>query len=178
MNKIVLVFCLILISAALFGQAAEAPIMYNAKNNIGLGAGLDYGGFGIRYTYMPAPKVGVFGSLGYILVGPGYNFGANYKFSPDRRVTPYLTGMYGYNAAIKIVGASQWDKIYYGPSFGFGVEVKRRNKTKNFWNFALLVPVRSAEYKSDMDVLLNNPDIEISELLPITFSIGFHFGLD
>lgn len=157
-------------------QPTETEDFY--RSNIGIGAGLDYGGLGLRYTYMATPKFGFFGSAGYVLVGLGYNFGLNYKFSPQNRVTPYVTGMYGYNAVIQVKGASQFDAIYYGPSFGFGVEVRRRNNPKNFWNFALIVPIRSSEYKDDVDYLMDNPDIEMTEALPIAFSIGFHFGVN
>jgi hypothetical protein len=179
MKKLIILFCLITVSNMLLGQAREAEdnVFEGPKQNIGIGLGLDYGGvIGFRYTYMVAPKFGMFGSLGYVLVGPGFNFGATYKFSPDKKVTPTLGAMYGYNAAIKVVGASEFDKIYYGPSFSFGVEVKTRRNEKNFWNFELVLPIRSSEYKDDMDALLNNPDIDISEGMPIAFSIGYHFG--
>lgn len=180
MKNITAFVCLLTVSIALLGQARESEevVLENPKQNIGIGLGLDYGGLlGFRYTFMTSPKVGLFGSVGYILVGPGFNFGANYKFTPDKKVTATLGAMYGYNAAIKVVGASEFDQIYYGPSFSVGVEVKTRRNQRNFWNFELVVPIRSSEYHDDMDALLNNPDIEISEALPIAFSIGYHFGL-
>ncbi len=181
MKKIALMLSLVSLSNILLGQAREPDeriIEESPKQNIGIGLGLDYGGLlGIRYTYMVAPKFGLFGSVGYILVGPGFNFGATCKFLPEKKVTPTLGAMYGYNAAIKVVGASEYDKIYYGPSLSAGVEVKTGRNQKNFWNFELVVPFRSSEYKDDMDSLLNNPDIEITEPLPFTLSIGYHFGL-
>lgn len=180
MKNIAALLCLFALSNALLGQAREPDdvAFENPKQNIGMGLGLDYGGLlGFRYTYMTSPKFGLFGSLGYILVGPGFNFGANYKFTPEKKVTATLGAMYGYNAAIKVVGASEFDQIYYGPSFSVGVEVKNRRNQRNFWNFELVVPIRSSEYQDDMDALLNNPDIEISEALPIAFSVGYHFGL-
>jgi len=162
----------------LLAQAREHKdiVEENSKQNIGIGLGLDYGGIGVRYTYMAAPKFGLFGSLGYILVGPGFNFGATYKFLPGKRATPALGAMYGYNAVIKVIGASGYDEIYYGPSVSIGVEVKTRRNERNFWNFELVVPFRSSKYKDDIDALVNNLSIKITEPLPIAFSIGYHFG--
>lgn len=180
MKKNFTLLCFIALSNMLLGQARDSVKSVTdeiAKQNIGIGLGIDYGGLlGIRYTYMPSPKFGLFGAVGYVLVGPGFNFGATYKISPEKRVTPTLGAMYGYNAAIKVSGASEFDEIYYGPSFSFGIEVKNwRNKNK-YWNFELVLPIRSSEYKDDLDALQSNPDIEISDGLPIAFSIGYHFG--
>lgn len=179
MKKFVILLGLIMPSTMLLGQAREPgeKVFESLKQNIGIGLGLDYGGLlGVRYTYMAVPQFGLFGSLGYILVGPGFNFGTTYKFLPDKRVTPTLGAMYGYNAAIKVVGASEYDKIYYGPSLSVGAEVKTRKNERNFWNFELVAPFRSGKYNDDIDMLINNPNIEITKPLPITFSIGYHFG--
>jgi hypothetical protein len=179
MKRLLVLIGFVLITNIVLAQAREEDeeISEDRTQNLGIGLGLDYGGIGIRYTFVPAPKFGVFGSVGYILVGPGFNFGLNYKFLPDKRVVPVLGAMYGYNAAIKVEGASEHDKIYYGPSISFGVEVKTRRDERNFWNFELVLPFRSSEYQDDIDALQNNPDIQINEPLPIAFSIGYHFGL-
>lgn len=144
--------------------------------NIGLGLGIDYGGIGTRFTVVPNKNGFLFLALGYNIVGLGINAGAGYLILPDKRTCPYLIGMYGYNAVIVIENASKYDEIYYGPSFGIGVEfINRRNK--NFWNLELLLPVRPKKYDDDLNKLKHNPSIRIeSEPPPIGFSVGFHFG--
>lgn len=179
MKKFLALLCLVTLSCTLLGQARELHeyVEDDPRQNIGIGVGLDYGGIGMRYTFMATPQLGLFGSLGYILVGPGFNVGLNYKFLTDKRVMPVIGAMYGYNAAIKVEGASEFNEIYYGPSISLGVEVRARKNESNFWNFELVVPFRSGKYQDDMDALQNNSSIVISEPLPIAFSIGYHFGI-
>ena len=145
---------------------------------IGFGGGIDYGGFGMRLNYTPLKNIGVFGAIGYNIVGAGYNAGLAYKFRPAKKISPYLTLMYGYNAVIKIKGASEYDKIYYGASTGFGIEFWNR-KHSNYFNVELLYPFRSNEYERDRYAIKRNPGIKVTyEPIDITISIGYHVGLD
>jgi hypothetical protein len=86
----------------------------------------------------------------------GFNGGLTYKFLPEKKVTPVAQIMYGYNAVIVVEGAEQYNKTYYGVSFGGGVEVKAR-KSGNYWSFELLYPFRSSEYEDDWDAIKNDP---------------------
>ena len=81
---------------------------------------------------------------GYNIVGLGYNFGVSLKALPNQRVCPYLIEMYGYNAVIKITGLSGYDKIYYGPSAGLGLEIWNRRRF-NYFNFEFILPFRPKE---------------------------------
>jgi hypothetical protein len=182
--KTLLSLLLVAISSACFGQfdpnyksnksefADEDPSPLNA----GIGLGLSYGGVGGRLSYFPHKNIGLFGAAGYNFHKLGYNFGLTARFLPDKKVCPVAMLMYGYNAVIVVAGATQYDKTYYGPSVGGGVEL-RLGHNGNFMNFELLVPFRSQEYHDDMDALMSNPTVEISELLPITISIGYHFRM-
>jgi hypothetical protein len=150
-----------------------------ANISIGLGLGLDYGGIGGKLMFVPTPRLGIFGSIGYNFVGAGYNGGVVVRLSPTSKVCPYITGMYGYNAVLVIEGGIGDDvgKTYYGPSLGGGIELHRRDKS-NFWNFGLTIPIRSQQYRDDIDALRNNPNYELTEpLLPFTISVGYHFAL-
>ncbi len=147
-----------------------------SKVNLGLGMGLDYGGFGGRISFVPTKNFALFGGFGYNLLGLGYNVGGTYRILPDKRICPTISAMYGYNAVIKISGASELDKTYYGPSFSLGIEFRPQNK--GYWNVELIVPVRSKDYQDDMDAIKDNPSIELkSEPLPIAISVGYHFWL-
>jgi hypothetical protein len=143
--------------------------------NIGLGLGMDYGGLGARFNYRVVQKFQLFGGFGYNFNGAGLNAGGAYRFSPGNKVCPTLSAMYGYNAVIVVQGASEYNKTYYGPSFGFGVEYKPRSKDAKFWNFEIFIPVRSSEFQNDFDALKANPGIEINDMLPFTISIGYHW---
>jgi hypothetical protein len=145
--------------------------------NFGLGLGMSYGGVGVRLSVFPTANVGVFGALGYNLHKAGYNFGGIVRALPKSRVCPLLIGMYGYNGVIVVKGAEQYNKTYYGPSFGGGMEIRSRNG-QNFLNIELLYPVRSKQWDRDVDGLLNNSAIEMTRPLPVTFSIGYHMKFD
>jgi hypothetical protein len=144
--------------------------------NIGLGLGLDYGGFGGKISAFPHKNFGVFAGVGYNLLKAGYNVGGLVRLRPGKKVCPMITAMYGYNAVIIVEGADEWNKAYYGPSFGGGIELNFSNK-QNFMNFGLLIPLRPQNYRDAMDALLSNPSIEMTEALPFTISVGYHFKL-
>jgi hypothetical protein len=140
----------------------------------GYGIGLDYGGIGIRLGTLPEKHFELFGALGYNLNSIGVNFGTTIKLLPDSRVTPTILGMYGYNAAIVVKGASQYNKTYYGPSFGTGLQVSL-GSGRNFLNFELLFPIRPQKFHDDITKLKNNSRISnITEPPPFGIAIGYH----
>jgi hypothetical protein len=147
-----------------------------SSGNFGIGLGLDYGGIGAKASFLTSPKFALFAGLGYNFDGLGFNGGGILRLSPDKRVCPTLTAMYGYNAVIKITGDLEFSESYYGPSFGFGLEFHGRNNPSNFFNLELLVPVRNRDFKDDLDAFQNNPFIDINDPFPINISLGYHFG--
>lgn len=171
MKTLIFVFLLV-ISFPLFSQTSEVE---DSKANIGFGIGVDYGGFGGRITYQATPGFGLFAGLGYNLAGAGFNAGGVVRFSPEKRVVPCLYAMYGYNAVLKITGSIEVNKIYYGPSFGGGIQIKSKRNSKNFWNVELLLPVRPSEFEDDQN-FYKNMGVEMTSPLPVSFSIGYHIG--
>jgi len=168
--KTFLQIILLLIPVFVFSQD------YSSKVNLGFGAGLDYGGIGGRVTVTPSRNFGIFGSVGYAIAGVGFNGGIQGIFNSKSRVVPYLTGMYGYNAALSITGSIETKKLYYGPSFGFGMKVISRRSEANFWNFEFLIPIRPQDYEDDLDYY-KNLGVEFKQSpLPFTVSIGYHFS--
>ena len=148
----------------------------DSKVNIGLGVGLDYGGIGGRITFLPIKQLGLFAALGYALVDVGYNFGTQFRITPDNRLCPTVGIMYGYNGVIKVQNASTFDKIYYGTSLSAGLEIHFKGKP-NYLNVELVVPFRSKTFHDDWDKVKQLPNISIqADPLPIAFSIGYHFA--
>jgi hypothetical protein len=149
------------------------------KFDLGLGLGIEYSGFlGAQIEYAPISRLGIFASGGFFLVGAGWDVGAKVYIMPkitSKTFRVYATGMYGTNTAIMIIDASEYNKIYLGPTFGAGVEMRFGKQKVNGLNVALLYPVRSQEYKNDIDALNRNPYIEsIDEPLPVGISVGYH----
>jgi hypothetical protein len=175
--------CLIL---AIDSYSQDTPTTLKQNNlntTIGLGLGLDYGGIGANILYYPVDQIGFFGGVGYAFAGAGFNVGAKFRLNTKKespKISPYLIGMYGYNAAIAVKNASKFNKLFYGPTFGFGVDFKPKDKGRNgYWSLALLVPIRSSDVDQHIDDLKNNERIEFeNELFPVGFSIGYRIKID
>jgi len=176
-----LLICFVLLSTQLKAQQISSVQVQTDKISIGVGIGQEHGGFGINLTAYPIRNIGIFGGLGYNMVGAGYNIGLKFRLipvKPTATVTPYAVAMYGYNAVIKVTGASEFDKIFYGPTFGIGIDYKSYSKSKIYYSFGINVPIRVPEVDEYMDDLKTNHNVEFkSGLIPVTFTIGFKYIL-
>jgi hypothetical protein len=143
---------------------------------IGFGAGLNYGGYG-GTLILADHNVGVFAGFGYALAGAGYNFGLKIKLTgpnPPTHIFPYLIGMYGYNSAIAIMNAKQYSKFFYGPTFGLGLDVRKRWERRGYLSMAILLPVRSKDVNKYInDMKRRGVDFE-NQLYPVGISVGYH----
>jgi hypothetical protein len=153
---------------------SSATLWAQDKTAFGIGAGFDYGGIGVNLTGYANKNVALFGGVGYAIAGAGFNGGIKIRFATESRIVPFLTGMYGYNAAVAVTNATQYNKIFYGPSFGFGLDFRGRPEKRGYWSLALLVPVRG----SDVDNYLNDlrsKGVVIGSLPSVAVSIGYRF---
>lgn len=156
-------------------QEQSLPEKSPANMNIGLGFGLDYGGFGGRFTFLPSDRIALFGAVGYNLVGLGFNGGVNFRISPQKKICPFIGAMYGYNGAIKVSGSMDVKEAYYGPSFSFGTEIWSFLKN-NYFNIELILPLRPSAFKTDYEDL-KDMGVEFKvPSIPIAFSLGYHFA--
>ena len=170
------VVALLLVAAVLKTSAQDVqPAEKTSTGNIGLGLGLDYGGIGGRFSFLPSSSMALFAGLGYNFRGVGFNGGGIIRLSPKKRICPTLVAMYGYNAVIMVKNYN-FSKTYHGPSFGFGMEFHSWHNRKNFFNMELLVPVRSSQFHDDMDALKATEFIDIKEPWPVMLSLGYHLG--
>jgi hypothetical protein len=167
-----------------FAKAPEIPAD-NRKPDIvdfGPGFGFDYGGIGANLMYFPQKNIGIFFGGGYAVADFGYNTGIKLRLSPDRGtvVNPFLTAMYGYNAAVAISGNSQYDKLFYGPTLGLGIDIRpRKPSSKGYLSLTLMIPIRNADAQNYIDYLKNQYGASFtSDMIPIGFSIGYKFILN
>jgi hypothetical protein len=159
---------------AAFALLSHGMAIAQDKTTIGIGLGFDYGGIGANLTTYASKNFALFGGLGYAIADVGFNVGAKIRLAPESRVAPFLTGMYGYNAAVAVTNATQYNKVFYGPSFGFGLDFRGRPERHGFWTVALMVPVRG----SDVDNYLNDlrsKGVVIGSLPSVALSIGYRF---
>lgn len=148
----------------------------NQKAYFGIGAGLDYGGIGIKVQFKPIESVGIFGGVGYDLYDLGYNVGASYHILTEKTVSPFITAMYGYNGVIKIQNRSDMSKAYFGPSAGVGCDIFNRDH-RNKFTLEILVPFRSSEFTDYYDALKAAGVQFNNKPLPVAFSIGYNFSI-
>ena len=166
-----------LMGSSAFAQyyGEESSIIY-----LGPGFGLDYGGLGAKFEFLPIERFGVFAGGGYNLLSLGWNIGGTFKILPDKRVSPNLMLMYGYNAVLVVIGGNSYFKQYemtsYGVTVGANVDIKVGEKNKI--SVGLFVPFRSKKFTENYNKAKNDPNVSnLSPLLPIQISVGFNFGL-
>lgn len=165
---LLLIAGLVLCRAQAQDRNATDHVRTASSLHFGLGVGLDHGGYGLRVDVPVDKHIGFFAGGGYALAGIGWNVGATVRLMPASRWCPYLTAMYGYNAALVVKNAHQFNTLYYGPSFGAGVELRRR-RGNGSWHFAILRPDRPAEVETD------RIRFHASEPMPVLLSVGYHF---
>lgn len=179
------------ISSVKYGkiQSNQSDIANQTQNNfscditsLGIGFGLDYGGLGGNLLIYPQRNIGLFLGAGYAFAGLGYNLGVKLRIIGDKHTSStsaYLIGMYGYNAAIAVSNANQYNKLFYGPSIGFGLDYKSYPAKTSYWTFSLLIPIRGSGVDNYITDLKNNHGVVFkNDLLPIAFSIGYRFILN
>lgn len=151
------------------------------KSSLGIGLGLDYGGYGACFTFYPQKNIGIFGGIGYALTGIGYNVGLKTRLLFNNKkpnASLFLAGMYGYNTVFKIKDLEKLNKTFYGPSVGIGFETAVRPQKAGVWAFAVYVPIRSQEALDYQEYLKSLPYLKMeNDLLPIAISIGYKFTI-
>ena len=148
------------------------------SGDIGIGAGIDYGGFGIQLNQFFGP-VCLVGGYGYNQVYFLPFGGVKYYFQPivnKINLEPYIKVIYGYNAVIIIKNGPK--DFYCGFTPGIGTDIRFGKKKSYGLNFDLNFPIRTKKYKRDYD----NYKITYSNFnqttLPIAISIGIQISLD
>lgn len=174
-----LAFAFIFVISIQFGYAQKEHLSsMKGETTIGVGIGLPYGAFGLRFGNNLTNGLNLFWGLGYQISGIGYNVGLLKDFRSSSMTQFYLLGMYGTNAVIKIEGFSEHDNVYRGATFGLGIKINSRNKEGNYWDIGLLVPIRSSKFKDAHTAMKNDPRIsEITDPWPVLFAVGYNSHL-
>jgi len=162
----------------------SAAAKYNVdRTSFGIGLGIDYGGIGGNFLIYPQKNIGIFAGGGYAFIGIGYNVGLKLRLVSDKKptVVPYLLAMYGYNTAIKVsdesgfsLGINNYNKFFYGPSFGVGLDLYSARNNSGYWTFDVIIPVRTADVNNYINYLETTDDITFkNKPLPVLISIAY-----
>lgn len=166
MKPILSAILLSIITVQLFAQ--EIKKQHRPDCYIGIGAGLDYGGYGTKAEILPIKFVGLFAGIGYNLANIGFNGGLSFKVLPKKNITPTLLAMYGYNGVISYTlpyTRDVYKSVYYGFTTGVGIDFHLGKRKFNKLTTEFLVPFRKQEFYDRSDYAL-----------PFTFTVGFNFG--
>ena len=166
---------------------------YNSNNNnqpkfyrqsIGLGTGLDYGGFlGLNITFFPFSRLSLFGAVGKIPLDISANVGTCIYF-PLENVTALQLGvklMYGYNTYtyVKNAGgniATEYNNKYLGFTAGLTINILITKMKRNAIAFDFNYPFLSNEYISTLDKMKKDPRLKnVKDPKPVAFSIGYRY---
>ncbi|MFC2122010.1 hypothetical protein ACFLTI_10500 [Bacteroidota bacterium] len=181
-SKIYLLLCLFFFTIHTNAQESISTPFQSDKITVGIGGGMDFGGFGANVLVYPQKNFGLFAGAGYAIAGFGFNAGAKIRLvsnKPTSKFSPYALAMYGYNAAIAVTNADQYNKLFYGPSVGIGFDYSKKPEKKGYLSIALLIPLRKPEVESYMDNLTRNHGVQFqNDLPPVGISIGYRIIID
>jgi hypothetical protein len=172
-----LIFFIILFILPAYNQYRERKQKIRS-GDIGVGAGIDYGGYGMQINQFLGPVC--------IMGGYGYNqvyfmpFGGIKYYMPleeyDLNFAPYVKVIYGYNSVIIIKNGPS--EFYWGLTPGIGTEV-RFGKTKSYgFNIDINIPVRTKRFKRDLDYYKLIYSDYKKDFLPVALSLGLQVSLD
>jgi hypothetical protein len=188
--KYIIIALVILLSTCTFSKDKknDNPLKPDEEYNphpqytIGLGIGLDHGGFGGRLTGYLTRDFGVFAGGGSNLNFFQYAVGAEFRFSgkTQKKYTPYLSAWYGTNATITFEdanGALLFDKTYNGFSLAIGLRYMSDFSNLGSWQFGLIFPFRDPQVQKDIDMIESMGGEFPVGLLPFGISIGYSITL-
>lgn len=181
-----LIFTVSLSLAVLFiinKTIAQEYTIQEPKSSIGIGRGLDYGGFGFNITGFLDKSLSPFFCIGYNQLSPGLNGGLKYRFgnlSNPHKVSVFALAMYGYNGVLNIEGNDmfyhdKYQKTFYGPTFGIGLDTRGSSYSKGYWSFEFLIPIRPSDFQSTIDAYQNQGAKFITKPNQFSLSIGYNF---
>jgi len=152
---------------------------FHLQKDFGIGFGIDYGGLGARAGFYPIKYLGLFGSVGIMGGGMGWQLGIVGYILPrsnKKAVRPYVQVLYGINAATNIQGGSEYNGTFAGPSVGAGLELRFGKKRKHGFNFDVNYPFRSEKYEERIEAIKSDPHLgSLTEPWVILFSLGYHW---
>ncbi len=189
--KIPAIFLLVLAFSGIYSVSrgqSHLPNIDSIKRNhismhwfdIGAGFGMDYGGvIGAQFMVHPATGYcGVFLAGGYDILNLAWGAGIEGQYPAAdniHKVRGKIKLMYGPSAVIKVEGASEYNKIYYGLIPGIGLQLRFGRERTDGLDLDLNFPLRPADFFSQLSEIKNNPSIDLkNDIWPVAFSIGFH----
>ncbi len=144
--------------------------------SIGVGAGLDCGGYGANLLLYGNKHIGIIGGVGYSYSKtPGSNMGLKIRLDGRQESRPelYFMALYGSNVVLQYEYSEDDGRLFYGGSIGMGMDIRTNKMKGGGFSFAILYPLTGSyqEYKRD------HPYDEFEDPPGIRLSISYRFAL-
>jgi len=151
------------------GQEGYLTANKTDKLSIGLGMGLDFGGYGGNLAFYPQKNIGIYIGVGYVKSYPGLNAGIKLRTTTLTKdlINPYITAMWGYNGVAVDEEEPERNMMSFGPTFGIGVEFRLKPEGAGYFSLGLLFPKRRASFER----YTGNSATEI------LISLGYHLNI-
>lgn len=148
------------------------------EKSYGIGYGLPYGGIGLKVGYNLIDGLNAFAGVGYQTGSIGYNIGVAKDFIPNGVVQPYVSAMFGSNAAIRLIGTSYDERVFLGPSVGAGVKINAlaHSYRGNYLEIGAIYAFTSVTYQEEFESIKNSSYAnKLNEPWPVLVVIGYNF---
>lgn len=188
--------CIFILFLIVKNSFAQEEVINREKLTYSWGVGREHAGLGLNVLYYHQNKnIGIFGAIGYPVVGLSYSTGIKYRFyskSQKSRFIPYSSLIYGYHRSFRTksnhplkANDGKYDKIILGPSISIGLDSGPKVSKKVYLSFGINCGFNNQEaedYEEFLSTLgynrVLNDDIDISVSSPFSFIFGLRFILD
>jgi hypothetical protein len=143
---------------------------------------LDYSGFGVNLAFYPLRQLGLYGGIGSPnSAGIGYSVGMKIRPITKKHSSlfvPTFVGMYGYQSSVFVIDATEFNKIFNGPSIAIGADEFRKPGKHSYFSAYIVLPFRNSEASNYVQELrqrgvqFKNPSFP-----EVMISIAFRFIL-
>lgn len=148
------------------------------EKSYGIGYGLPYGGIGLKVGYNLMDGLNAFAGVGYQTGPIGYNIGLQKDLVQSGMVQPYVSAMFGSNAAIRLIGTSYDERVFLGPSVGAGVKINALSHSYqgNYLELGVIYAFTSVSYQEEFESIKNSSLAnKLNEPWPVLIVIGYNF---
>jgi hypothetical protein len=167
-------------------EIKEEP--YKPFLDIGLGYGIDYGGFvGLKVAYVPLSRLSIFASIGNYFPAIGWNTGVTFYIIEKTNKNifrPFFSLSYGLNTYLHITyGYSDGETFgYYNGYYsafglGGGTEIRFGKSRENGLNIYLGFIFPNEQLYNDLESKINSYVTHKEESSPVVISLGYHFEI-
>lgn len=150
--------------------------VFQTRVSLGLGVGINYGGFGAQANYLFGNNFRISAGYGTNLVKMNYSLGISYRFLSKSTFCPVLSYAYGYHKTVYDRENVEKSTSYNGSSIGLGLEIWNNQRDSYFLINAFL-PIETINNIKSNTIENSSKFYQLLNSNPIVFSVGYHLAI-